>query len=212
MKRSRLIDELTDDLRPVAPPAGSAAVTVVWLAVAWAAVVAMTLATGPLREGFAGQLAASPRYVFETFVAFSAGAVAAFGVFERGIPGPERPLRTLAPGLSLFALWAGLLVYGMYDPATEASLRGKRPHCFIEGIVFSLPPLFAVLYALRRRVVLSPRGTAVAAALAAGSLPALVMSFACAYEPRHMLEMHLGVVPVVAAACVAGVALFRPRI
>ncbi|MBW2244544.1 MAG: DUF1109 family protein, partial [Deltaproteobacteria bacterium] len=74
--------------------------------------------------------------------------------------------------------------------------------------LFSLVPLGAGFWALRRRAVLNRRLAGFCLGAAAGSLPALVMQWACMYDPAHAFMAHLGPGALVA---IAG-ALLGPRL
>jgi hypothetical protein len=211
MDRPGLIDELVGDLGPVRRPTSPAVGAGLWLAAAWATVTVMTLATGAMRAGAMGQLAASPRFLLESLLGFVVGAVALHGALALGTPAPHA-WRRIAPGLVAASLWVAALAYGLHDPALAPSALGARAHCFAETFLYSLPPLALALVMLRGRAALRRGWTAALAGLAAAAVPALMMEFACMYDPVHILTMHLSPVPVV---MVVGAALgirFLPRI
>lgn len=199
MDHPKLIDELTRDLDPVRRPWLPGLSAAVWLVAAWAAVTAMTLATGSMRPGFANQLMASPRFLFESLLGTCVSAVALYYAFRLAVPEPGRLWHRIAPGLALAALWVSVLGYGIHDPALEPSMVGKRVHCFVETLIYSVPPLLLAIVMLGRRAVLHRRWTAMLVGLAAAAVPALMMEFACMYDPAHILAMHISPVPVVAA-------------
>ena len=205
LNRDALLDGLSEDLAPVRPrwPAGAAAA--LWLVLSWAFVVAATLATGPMRPDFAEQLAASPRFVLEVVAGVGVGIAAIVGALRLAVPGAGRPSFLLALTLAGAALWAGLFAFGLFDPALEPSMLGKREHCSVETFLFSAAPLVGAIFLMRRRAVLLPVPTALLAGLAAASLPAGLMQLACMYAPEHVLLYHvLPAVAVAAGAAVAG--------
>jgi hypothetical protein len=212
MERRELIDDLVSDLAPVRrvplPAQGSG----LWLLGAWAIVTAMTLATGSMRPGVVGQLIASPHFLLESLLGLSVGAAASYGALRLATPGPEPTAARVGPGLVLAGLWFAVLAYGLVDPALEPSMVGKRPHCFVETFVYSIPPLALAFAMLRRRAALQTGWTGALAGLAAAAVPALMMEWACMYDPMHILTMHMSPVPVIAIiAAMLGMRLL-PRI
>ncbi len=76
------------------------------------------------------------------------------------------------------------------DPA-DAPLR--IAHCLGSGLGIALLPLGVILVRARNRLIARPRWTGALVGVAAGSLSALVLHFACAYGgARHLLAGHGG--------------------
>jgi hypothetical protein len=80
---------------------------------------------------------------------------------------------------------------GLVSPVLEPSMLGKRDHCFIETLVFALPPTVLALFLVYRLFPLRPVYGAALVCLAAGMMPALYMQIACMYAPVHILQMHI---------------------
>lgn len=206
-----LIDALVDDLAPVRRPPGDAASLALWLAVSWTVVLGATLAAGPLRPGALDQLVTTPRFLLECLAGAAAGVLAMAAALRLATPGRSRPRRAAAPALGLAALWVAQIAVGWSWPSLEVSTLGKRPHCFVEILAYSVPPLLLGLWLLRRRLALERFATAALLAGASASLPALLMQLACRYEPTHGLLYHLGPLLLVAAfGSLAGRLLPRP--
>ena len=69
---------------------------------------------------------------------------------------------------------------------------GKRPHCHLQVVVFSLPFAF-LLFALMKNAYPRHGGKLGAiAGLSAGLIQVGFMELACMYEPGHNLMWHLG--------------------
>ncbi len=202
MARDPLIDRLADDLEPVSPPAPTAAVFAGWLALAWTGVVALTLATGPLRPGAFGQLAASPRFLAECGLGLLAGTLALAAALRLAVPGVTSPRRAAPLALGAFAAWLALHLYGLAEPALAPSMAGKREHCFLESLLYAVPALGLGVFVLRRHVVLDRAWTAGLLGAAAATPPAVLMQIACMYDPGHVVTHHLSAVPLVGAAAV----------
>jgi len=200
--RQNLINDLVADLRPIENAGRIGRTALVWLAVAVAYSVAIMLATGPLRPDAIADLLGYPFYALETLVA--GATIAAFGVatLSLAIPGRGGPGKALALPLVLLGLWLAFYLVGLWAPAHPASMLGKREHCFVQGILFSLPNLFVMLLAARRLYPTSPRLTGLAAGIAAGAIPAALMQFGCMYDPAHILIHHFGPVALIATAAV----------
>ena len=79
--------------------------------------------------------------------------------------------------------------------------------CYLEILIHALPPALVALFFIRRLYPLNFIRTSMAAGLAAGMIPALYMQLACAYEPVHILTLHIlpGLCVVLVAAAVATV-------
>lgn len=199
--KDRLLDDLTADLRPTSRLSTGAAVAL-WLIASWAFVVGVTLATGDLRPGWFGQLRDTPRFLFECALGLAAGLL----VFRAGVllsvPGRAAWRRAVPAAIAWIAIWIGAYVYGLYDPALEPSMIGKRPHCFGETFMFSSVPLALGLFLVARRAPLQRAWVGTLVGAASASLPALMMQVACMYDPRHILQFHL--LPVVVAGIAGG--------
>lgn len=199
MKRSRarLVGELVRDLRPVrrAPPPLSLAL--VWLAGSWLFAAGVGLATGPARPGLVVQLA-QPRFLLELLLGVAAGALAIHAAAALGIPSPRPAARRAAPVLLVFAAWVASVAYGFYEPASAASMAGKREQCWLQILLYAAPPLAAALWLVRRSAPIARAWTGSLAGAAAAALPAALMQLACMYEPAHVLKDHLA--PILVAA------------
>jgi hypothetical protein len=91
-------------------------------------------------------------------------------------------------------------------------MAGKRPHCFLEVLIYGAPVLVVGLVLLRRLAPLDRRRTGVVLGAAAGAMPGLLMQLACMYVPEHILTYHIA--PAVALALLGGLLgpLFLRRI
>lgn len=206
-----LIDELSTDLEPVRRPASTGVASGVWLVLAWGIVLVLAAITGPFRPGFGEQLLSAPRFALESALALGLVGVAVAGAFALGTPGENsrhlvRALLVLAGG------WVGLLAIGLVAPALPPSSLGMRPVCNLQTLLFALLPFGVGVWALRRRAVLNRRLAGLCLGVAAGSLPALVMQWACMYDPAHALLFHLGPGALVAVAGAMLGPRFLPRL
>ncbi|MCP5059153.1 MAG: DUF1109 domain-containing protein [bacterium] len=202
-----LIDELSADLEAVRRPLREGAAIAIWLAAAWCVAVALIWLTGPFRPGFAQQLALAPRFALESALGLVLGVAAIAAAFSLATPG-GRSRGALWAIVALAVGWASLLAVGLFAPALTPSSVGMRAGCDVQTLLFSLVPLGAGFWALRRRAVLDRRLAGLCLGAAAGSVPALLMQWACMYDPAHALMAHLG--PGVLVA-IAG-ALLGPRL
>jgi hypothetical protein len=189
--RSELIREISQQPAPDTRLRGPFQLALLWWCGAWIVVVAATLAVQPMRPGFIGQLLASPRFAIETLLGFTAGGVAILTAFALGIPGWGSHRRWMALCLALLAFWASTYIYGLVNPALEPSMSGKRPHCFVEVLIYGAPILAAGLWLLRRLAPLDRWSAGVATGVAAGVIPGLLMQLACIYIPSHILTFHI---------------------
>jgi len=210
-KHDLLISNLSRDLAPVSPAPNINILAMVWILLSAIYVVAVTRLFGPVRSGAYSQLATDPRFLLESMLGLAAIFWISLLAFRASIPG-VLTRRFAAGGLILMALWLAQYVIGLVSPALEPSMLGKRAHCFMETMIYAVPPILLGLFLIRRLYPLRFVRTAMSIGLAAGMLPALYMQLACMYEPSHILVFHIfpGLLMVLAGAAIA--ALWRPRL
>lgn len=209
-KHDVLIAQLSRDLAPVSPAPNINNLAMVWILLSAVYVVAVTYLFGPVRPGAFSQLATEPRFLLESVLGLAAIVGTSMLAFRAAIPG-ALTRQFAAAALVLMALWLAQYVIGLASPALEPSVLGKRNHCYIETMIYALPPILAGLFLIRRLYPLRFVRTAMSISLAAGMLPALYMQLACMYEPSHILALHIlpGLLMVLAGAAIA--ALWRVR-
>ena len=209
-KHDLLISNLSRDLAPVLPAPNINILAVVWILLSGLYVVAVTHLFGPVRPGAFSQLATEPRFLLESMLGLAAIFWISLLAFRASIPG-ALTRKFAAGGLILMALWLAQYVIGLVSPALEPSMLGKRDHCFMETMIYALPPILSGLFLIRRLYPLRFVRTAMSISLAAGMLPALYMQLACMYGPSHILAFHIlpGLMMVLAGAAIA--ALWRMR-
>ena len=189
-KHDALIQSLSSDLKPVAPAANVDRLAGVWLLVSALYVVLVTHLFGPIRPNALSQLASEPRCLIETMLGALALAVMGFVAFRAAIPGALNT-RLVSLGIGLLLLWLSSYVVGLFSPALEPSMLGKRDHCFSETLIYALPPVVVAFTLIRRLYPLSPVRTVMAFSVAAAMMPALYMQIACMYVPAHILLFHI---------------------
>jgi hypothetical protein len=210
--RDLLIAELSAAATPITRPGKTDRKAVLWLGLATVIAGALIVANGPLRPGAVEQLHRTPRFLFECLFGFAAIVTLSLAAFRTGIPTTTPITRRVAWPLSLLAVWIGLYLVGLIDPALAPSMVGKRAHCWLEAFLYGMPGLVLGVIALRRLWPLHGVWSGVLLGLASGALPALMMQIACMYAPLHILLYHL--LPGLAlglVGAVTGVALLRPR-
>jgi hypothetical protein len=196
--RANLIDDLVADDTPVDRYRSPDSLTLIWVLCTWSFVLTATLLIGPNRSGFIKHHHSSPHFAFETLVGLMAGIAAGRTGLLLGYPYPRVGRRQLGAALGLLACWIGLHVYGLWSPALEPSMLGKRATCVLEVLVYGTPPMLAGLMILRRRACFRRFSTGAWVGAAAGAVPGLLMQLACMYDPQHILAFHLGPVAVLA--------------
>ena len=210
-QHEQLIESLSRDLPPVAPVSGVNRQGLAWLAASVVFVVVITHLVDPIRPGAYGQLAGEPRFLLETLLGVAAIFWVGLLAFRSAVPG-ELTRKFAVAGLVLMAVWLAQYVAGLFSPALEPSELGKRNFCYLETMIYAVPPILSAVILARRLYPLHYARTAMALALAAGMIPALYMQIACMYVPQHILQFHIlpGLSMVLAGAAVA--ALWRlPR-
>lgn len=203
-KHDELISTLSSDLAPVTPVTHVMGMAMAWFLFSAVFVVGVTWVLGPSRPGAFAQLASEPRFLLETLLGVVSIAWVGLAAFRSAIPAGLTRKFTLT-GLILMALWLAQYVIGFLSPALEPSALGKRGHCFSETLVYSLPPILAGVFLVRRLFPLRYVRTAMTLSLAAGMIPALYMQLACMYESSHILSHHVlpGLLMVFAGAAIA---------
>lgn len=201
--REQLIRELAGDLAPPPRLTPGPLAALAWLGASLAFVAIATLATGPLRPGALRQLAEEPGFGLALLVGLAAGAAAIVGLLRLRIPGVALGARGAAPALALLLAWLGLQLLIWLAGHPPVSTLGARPGCWLQVVLFALPPLAAALLIARRAAPLERAWTGLLAGLAAGALSALAMELACMHHPLHALAAHLSPILGVAAASAA---------
>ena len=209
----QLISDLASDLAPVQRPPDVNVLGLAWLLLSAGFVIAVTQLLGPLRPGAFLQLASEPRFLLETLLGLLAIAWTGLAAFRAAIPA-ALPRKFAVIGLVLMAIWLAQYLFGLVSPALETSTLGKRDRCFLETMIYAVPPILAALFLMRRLYPLNYVRASMSVGLAAGMLPALYMQLACMYDPGHALLFHY--LPGVAAAAaftavVAGVQALKWR-
>lgn len=200
----KLIDSLILDLTPVSPTPDVNALSLVWLLVSACFVVAVTHLVGPIRPGAYSQLFSEPRFLLESALGAAAIVWIGMAAFRAAIPAVLT--RSFAiTGFVLMALWLAQYLFALISPALEPSELGKRSHCYLETMAYSVPPILVSVFLIRRLYPLRLVRTSMALGLAAGMLPALYMQLACMYEPMHILGLHIlpGMFMVLVGAAIA---------
>jgi hypothetical protein len=200
----KLIARLSRDLAPVSPVPNVNALSATWLSLSAIYVVLMTHLVGPIRPGAYSQLFTEPRFLLESLLGAAAITWVGMAAFRAAIPAVLSKTFATA-GVVLLSLWLGQYVFGLIDPALEPSMLGKRGHCYLETMAYSLPPIAIAVVLIRRLYPLKFIRTAMVLGLAAGMLPALYMQLACMYEPVHILGLHIlpGLAMVLVGAAIA---------
>ena len=210
--RKNLIDDLVADLKPVQRPGRVGFSMAIWLLAAVAYSLTIMLATGPLRPDALSHLIEHPWFALETLVAAATITLACFAALALTIPGRGNPRKLLAIPLVLLGGWLTFYLVGLVAPAHPVSMDGKRDHCVLQGILFSLPNLVALLALARRYYPVWPRATAAAAGLASAAIPAALMQFGCMYAPDHILTHHMApILATVALGAIIGPWVLSPR-
>jgi hypothetical protein len=188
--RQQLIDQLSHDLQAVRPAPGVERLALLWLCLSAVYVVAVTHLLGPIRPAALTQLLDSPRFLLETLSGVVAIALVGLAGFRAAVPG-RLSRRFARAGVWLMLLWLGAYVAGLYSPALEPSMLGKRPHCVFETLLYGVPPVIGAFLLVRRLYPLQPLRSALSLSLAGAMMPALYMQLACMYSPAHILGLHI---------------------
>jgi hypothetical protein len=189
--RDALIASLAADAQPVERPGRTGRMALAWLAAAAVLAIAGLLLHAPATVFRGPLLLTSPQFLLESALGAAALICAGMAAFRAGIPAPPSRRAVWLPLLPLLA-WLALHVAELWFPTFEASMAGKRAHCWLEVLVVGVPGLVLGGYLVRRRLwPLRARRTGALLGLASGAIPALAMQFICIHEPQHILAFHL---------------------
>jgi hypothetical protein len=124
-------------------------------------------------------------------IGFLGIALLIYTAFGLTIPSQKQVAKRLVWPFTILTIWIGAYLLGLIYPALEPSMSGKREYCYYETFVYALPLLLTSLLWARKQWPLHPKVTGLLLGLAAGAVPALIMQFACMYEPLHILTRHI---------------------
>ena len=185
-----LIDQLVDELQHGGRALGGANRTALTSMLLLIASVTLAMALlGPFRSNALAQLLSVERFFLESLLGFSAIILLAIATLRSATPGLSNTYLVAAVVAGL--AWVAHMALGLALPTLPASMDGKRAHCFIEVLIYSVPSGLFLLWLAYRRYSLSPYATSLLAGIAAGLLPAWLMQFACMYDAQHGLAFHI---------------------
>jgi hypothetical protein len=187
----KLITALVDDLKPVDKPAGFVMPFQLWLMMAVLFAGGLAWLRGPYRVGALDQLVGSVQFSIETMVGCIAIIVIAYMAFRSAIPSGQSEYKRRVVPIGLLFVWMAFYVYGIVDPALVESMAGKRDHCYLETMLLAALPLLAGLFWAKGLWPTNKVHTGLLFGLASGAIAAMVMQFACMYDPVHALLFHV---------------------
>lgn len=211
-ERATLIADLAADAQAL-PRAGRTG----HLALAWLVLAAVLAIGGLLMHApatvFRGPLLwTSGQFLLESLLGVATIVGLGVAAFRAGIPAPPSWRARVLPMLPLMA-WLALHVVELWHPTFEASMAGKRLHCWLEVLALGVPGLVLGCVAIRRWLwPLRGARTGAWLGFASGAIPALAMQFICVHDARHILAFHLAPMLVlgIAGAIVGARVLRRP--
>lgn len=190
--RNELISELSNDLTATKRAGRVMDLILLWLAFNFIVALSLTYFTGPFRAGSLQQAYNNPQFLIESLTGVFAIVLLSVTAFRSAIPANVIRLKQFLPALLLMSVWFGFYVFGLWSPAIEPSMHGKRDLlCYMETMLYGLPSLIFGMYIIDRLWTLKGNWTGLMIGLAAGATPALIMQFACMYAPDHIITYHL---------------------
>ena len=145
--RDELITGLSHDLTASGRAGRTMDIVIYWLIFNFAVAILLTWIAGPFRDGSLQQLQEHPRFLLESTVGFIAIVLLGTNAIRSGIPSSISSLKRFIPGLLLLLVWIGFYFVGLWSPALEPSMAGKRElfPCYLETIMYGLPSLVMVV-------------------------------------------------------------------
>lgn len=191
--RNELIAGLSQDLSTSSRAGRTLDIIIYWLIFNFTVALLLTWTAGPFREGSLQQIQQSPQFLAESITGLFAIVLLGTSAIRSGIPADTSWLKRYSPALLLLLVWIGFYIVGLWSPALEPSMLGKREliPCYLETILYSLPSLALGVYLIGRLWPLQASWSGLIVGLAAGSTSALIMQFACMYIPTHIITHHI---------------------
>ena len=200
--KEQFLGQLVDDLQAFKPSWPSPRKALLWSAMSLLLVSIVCFALNPFREGVVYQFMDSPRFALEVIFGLLLVFFTVWNVFALGVPGSDTKRATLV-SISFVALFGLLFAYSFIEPATSASMSGKRDHCFFEGLGYGTLLAASLIFLSRNQAVFSPVKVGIFSGVASVGVTMVVMHFACMYVPLHILSHHIS--PLIAVAAISAV-------
>ncbi|SMF56836.1 NrsF family protein [Pseudobacteriovorax antillogorgiicola] len=193
----KLIDDLVKDLSQVKSIPTPRTMVMQWAVLIYFAAIAIMLLKGPFRADWYQISLNHPRFTWELLLGLCLPVLGIVSLCLLVRPGrvSQKSWISWGPLIGLGLLTISLM-YSLYTPAAEISMIGKRPWCFQETILISIPLFLAGLHFVRRGYPLRPALTGTILGLSSSLPVASLMHIACMYDPIHILQFHFS--PVIA--------------
>lgn len=191
LQRDELIKDIAQGLTPVQRPGSTSGLFLLWLTASSLFVVSIMWMIAPFRPGWVIQLLNTPQFFIESLLGLIAIAALTNVTFKWGIPGYPRLISLTVLASLLMLTWISFYIFGLHEPALEISMLGKRAHCYLEVLIYSIPPIIFAALLLRKLAVTQQAWVGVLVAVCASAIPALLMQIACMYAPKHILAYHI---------------------
>lgn len=189
-QHENLIASLSEDLQPSRLLA-SDRVAIIWLVVSLFATSILMHWIQPFRPNVGEQLISVPRFLIEILLGLAACTMLALCALRSSVPAAlSRRFLTLT--ILVTIAWLSQYLINFHDPILAPSMHGKRPHCYLEALIYSIPAVSIGTYLIWKRAPLHSFKTALLTGLAASMLPALIMQLSCMHDPHHVLTHHVG--------------------
>jgi hypothetical protein len=204
----QLIEQLSEELRPVQPLPPPGVRALLWLAVCGALCVGLILRFG--HPAMYLHRFAVPRIAVETIATALTAIAATWAAFELSVP--DRSPRWVWLPLPPFLLWLaasglGCLQNG-FSLGGAGGVSGDSAHCFRFIVVVSVPLGVGLFWRLRRARPIDPLPVAALGTLAAAASAAFLIQFFHNFDVTVIdLAFHLAAVGLVV---LVGTALRRP--
>lgn len=200
--RDEFIKGMVASHRPAPPLIRPGRRALLWFAIALPLIaVAMTLRQ-EFRSGFGSQLVQHPTLLLEVVSALVLTLLGSYAALVRSIPGEAIPRWTVTALWVTGVLFAAAVAAEFTHFAPEASMLGKRLHCWVEVVVFGGAGTVAFVALVRRGWVRFSWKIGATYGLVA-LIPGALMQLACMYDPVHNVLFHfLPALPVIALGLV----------
>lgn len=185
MRNSKLIDQLTSDLKAVRPfsPLRN---TLIWLGVSLVCVAVMLMMM-PLRQ--VSQMTSPPMFIISGLWFLVSSILLAFATNTLGLPGRSNQRLVLSVSFAIYLLLIGVLLGAAISGHSPVVLNGTN--CIVAVVMLSVVPFLFFLSLLRKLAPTLPWMVGLLLGLSTCTLGAFGIGFSCASDdPLHLLIFH----------------------
>lgn len=188
----KFIDKLSQDLTPVKVHWSAEKRALLWVTLHASLITLAMFLTGPFRVSSFSELLNSHLFV-ETLMFIAAFGVSGYFSYLSLVPGAFKTHKfkySLIPIATLVGhfLYSSLQTHGH----THQPMMKMRNFCEVEILMYAVIPLLHFFVLAKRGMFYDYKWPLVLISMSSALIPAAIMHFACAYNYKHILILHVG--------------------